>query len=105
MVNVRVLNEKGSETLVMTKEKAEKLVDAMIKKGEVKAKDKKAVLNRLLKGTKKFDKELERKMKKISFEMVSKSQNQIKVLKKKLEKVAKDLHLKVKKPSGKNKKK
>ncbi len=87
----------------MTKEKAEELVDTLIKKGQVKAKDRKAVLSRLLKGTKKFDKDLEKKIKQVSLKMVSGSQKQIDMLKKKLAKVAKDLHIEKKK--GKIKKK
>ena len=81
----------------MTKEKAEELVDTLIKKGQIKAKDKKAILSKLLANTKKFDKELEKKIKIISSKMVSNSQKQISVLKKKLAKVAKDLHLEKKK--------
>ncbi len=77
----------------MTKEKAEELVDMLIKKGQVKAKDRKAVLGRLLKGTKKFDKELEKKMKQVSVKMLRSSQKQIDTLKKKLAKLAKDLHI------------
>ena len=76
----------------MTKEKAEELVDMLIKKGQVKAKDRNAVLSRLLKATKKFDKELEKKMKQVSAEMLSGSQKQIDTLKKKLAKLTKDLH-------------
>lgn len=87
----------------MTKEKAEELVDTLIKKGQVKAKDRKALLGRLLKGTKKFDKELEKKMKHVSLKMLRGSQKQIDTLKKKLAKVAKDLDIESKK--GKIKKK
>lgn len=88
----------------LTKEKAEELVDALIKKGQVKAGDRKTVLNRLLKGTKKFDKQLEKKMKQVSSKMVSGSQKQIDMLKKKLAKVAKDLHFEKKSSKIKRKK-
>ena len=76
----------------MTKEKAEELVDTLIKKGQVKAQDKKAVLSRLIKSTKKVDKQLEKKMKQVSSKMARSSQTQIDRIKKKLAKVAKDLH-------------
>ncbi len=83
----------GAGLVSMTKEKAEKIVDALIEKGKVKAKDRKTVLNRLLKTAKKLDKELEQKMKQVALKMGTSSQKQIDVLKKKLSKVAKDLHL------------
>ena len=89
----------------MTKEKAEELVDALIKKGQIKAKDRKAILNKLLKNTKKLDRELEKKMKSITSKMVNNSQKQINALKKKLAKVAKDLHLEGKKSTIIKKKK
>ena len=75
----------------LTKEKAEKLVDTLIKKGQIRAKDKKAVLNKLLQGTKKLDKDLEKKMKQISEGILSKSQKQIDGLNKKLAKLSKAL--------------
>ncbi|MFH1460068.1 MAG: hypothetical protein ABIG64_06845 [Candidatus Omnitrophota bacterium] len=68
----------------LTKEKAEALVELLITKGQIKAKDKKAVLNRLLKGTKKLDQELEKKIKNISLNVVKNSQKQIDNLNKKL---------------------
>ena len=75
----------------LTKEKAEKLVDTLIKKGQIKAKDKKAVLNRLLQGTKKLDKDLEKKMKQISAGILDRSQKQIDALNKKLANISKAL--------------
>ena len=89
----------------MTKEKAEKLVDVLIEKGKIKAKDRKAVLGRLLEGTKKLDKELEKKMKQVSSKMLRGSQKQIGMLKKKLAKLAKDLHVETKKGKIKKRKK
>ena len=71
----------------LTKEKAEKLVDTLIKKGQIKAKDKKAVLNRLLKSTKQLDKDLENKMKQISQQVSKNSHKQIELLRKKLSKI------------------
>ncbi|MCG2712601.1 MAG: hypothetical protein L6416_09820 [Candidatus Omnitrophica bacterium] len=75
----------------LTKEKAEKLVDALIKKGQIQAEDKKAVLSRLLQGTKKLDKDLEKKMKQISAGILDQSQKQINALNNKLTKIAKAL--------------
>ncbi|MFH1093477.1 MAG: hypothetical protein V1739_04885 [Candidatus Omnitrophota bacterium] len=76
----------------MTKEKAEELVDVLIKKGQVKAKDRNAALSKLLRGTEKFDKDLEKKMKQVSLKIVDSSEKQIDRIKKKLAKIAKDLH-------------
>ena len=59
-------------------------MELLITKGQIKAKDKKAVLNRLLKGTKKLDQELEKKIKNISLNVVKNSQKQIDNLNKKL---------------------
>ena len=81
----------------MTKEKAEKLVDAMIKKGQVKAKDRKAVLSRIIKGAEQLDKDMEKKMKQISLGVVQSSQKQIDGLNKKLVKLAKALEMEKKK--------
>ena len=81
----------------LTKEKAEKLVDTLIKKGQIKAKDKKAVLNKLLQGTEKLDKELERKMKQVSLSVVRNSQKQIDALNKKLVHLSKALEVEKKK--------
>ena len=81
----------------VTKEKAEKVVDALIKKGQIQAKDKKAVLNRLLTGTKKMDKELEKKMKQISKGILDRSQKQIDALNVKLAKISKSLETEKKK--------
>lgn len=90
----------------LTKEKAEKLVDTLIKKGQIKAKDKKAVLNRLLKGTKQLDKDLENKIKDISKSVVEGSQKQINTLNKKLATLSKNLEkMKKKNKSKKSKKK
>ena len=75
----------------LTKEKAEKIVDALIEKGQVKAKDKKAVVTRLLKGTKQLDKQLEKKIQHISQKVVKNSQKQIDTLNKKLAKLSKGL--------------
>lgn len=94
----------GVGLVSMSKEKAEELVDMLIKKGEIKAKDRKAVLGKLLKNTKKFDRDLEKKMKKTTDQLMRSSQKQIDVLKKKIAKVAKDLHLEKKKSKIKKKK-
>ncbi|MFH1093478.1 MAG: hypothetical protein V1739_04890 [Candidatus Omnitrophota bacterium] len=75
----------------LTKEKAENLVDTLIKKGQIQAEDKKAVLNRLLQGTKKLDKDLEKKMKQISEGILDRSQKQIDALNSKLTKISKAL--------------
>lgn len=90
----------------VTKEKAEKVVDTLIKKGQIQAKDKKAVLNRLLTGTKKMDKELEKKMKQISEGILDRSQKQIDALNKKLTTISKALGTeKLKNAAPKTKKK
>ncbi len=81
----------------LTKEKAEKLVDMLIKKGQIQAKDKKAVLNRLLQGTKKMDRDLEKKMKQISQGILDKSQKQIDALNNRLSKISKALEAEKKK--------
>jgi polyhydroxyalkanoate synthesis regulator phasin len=75
----------------LTKEKAEKLVDILIKKGQIQAKDKQAILSRLLKGTEQLDRELEKKMQQISLGVVKNSQKQIDTLSKKLAQVAQAL--------------
>jgi len=84
----------------LTKEKAEEIVDSLIEKGQVEAKDKKAVLNRLLKGTAELDKQLEEKMKDVSLAVVKNSHKQIDMLNKKLAKLAKDLEATKKKTAG-----
>ncbi len=94
----------GVGLVSMTKEKAEELVDTLIKKGQVKARDRNAILSKLLKGTKKFDKDLEKKMKQISSNIMSSSQKQIDIMKNKLAKVANDLHFEKKKGKIKKKK-
>ncbi|MFH1062683.1 MAG: hypothetical protein V1747_07355 [Candidatus Omnitrophota bacterium] len=81
----------------LTKEKAEKLVDALIKKGQIQAKDKKAVLSRLLKGTEQLDRDLEKKMKQVSLSVVKNSQKQIDALNNKLTQLAKTLEVEKKK--------
>ena len=81
----------------LTKEKAEKLVDTLIKKGQIKAKDKKAILNKLLKGTHQLDKDLENKMKQVSLSVVKNSQKQIDALNSKLAQLAKKLEVEKKK--------
>ncbi|MBU4304930.1 MAG: hypothetical protein KJ893_04830 [Candidatus Omnitrophica bacterium] len=75
----------------LTKEKAEALVETLIEKGQVQAKDKKAVLNRLLKGAEQLDRDLEKKIKEISLNIVKNSQKQIDALHNKLAKLSKDL--------------
>ncbi len=77
----------------LTKEKAEKIVDTLIAKGQIKAKDKKAMLSRLLKHTKKLDKDIENKMKQVSLNVVKSSQKQIDALNKKLDKLKKDINI------------
>ncbi|MBU1045370.1 MAG: hypothetical protein KJ915_13355 [Candidatus Omnitrophica bacterium] len=81
----------------LTKEKAESLVDMLIKKGQIQAKDKKAVLSRLLKSTKQLDSDLENKMKQVSISVVKNSQKQIDALNKKLAQLAKSLEVEKKK--------
>ncbi|MBU1086009.1 MAG: hypothetical protein KKD05_00645 [Candidatus Omnitrophica bacterium] len=87
----------------LTKEKAEKIVDALIAKGQVKAKDKKAMLSRLLKHTQKLDKDIENKMRQVSLNVVKSSQKQIDALNRKLAQLNKDISS-VKQKSGKKKK-
>ncbi len=88
----------------LTKEKAEKLVDILIKKGQIKAKDKKTILNKLLKGTQQLDKDLENKMKQVSMGVVKNSQKQIDFLNSKLAKLSQKLEVvKKKNESGKAK--
>ncbi len=87
----------------LTKEKAEKIVDALIAKGQIKAKDKKAMLNKLLKYTQKLDKDIENKMRQVSLNVVKGSQKQIDALNKKLAKLNKDIS-DTKKTAKKNKK-
>jgi polyhydroxyalkanoate synthesis regulator phasin len=77
----------------MTKEKAEALVDAMVKKGQVQAKDKKAVLNRLLETTKALDQQLESRIKAISLDILKNSHKQIDLLNQKLAKLAKEFEV------------
>ncbi len=94
----------------LTREKAETIIETLIEKGEIKAKDKKAVLSRLLNQTKKLDAELEEKIKDISLEVVKGSQKQIGILSKKIAELAKQMEAekssKVKAAgSGKGKKK
>lgn len=83
----------------LTKEKAEALVETLIEKGQIKAKDKKAILNKLLKGTEKIDRDLEKKIREVSFSVVKNSQKQIDALNKKLTKLANDLAVEKKKNS------
>ena len=75
----------------LTKEKAEKIIDALIAQGQIKTKDKKAMLNRLLKHTRKLDKDIENKIKQVSLSVVKSSQKQIDALNKKLVKLNKDI--------------
>ncbi len=90
----------------LSREKAEAIVDSLIAKGQIEAKDKKAVLHRLLKGTAELDKQLEDKIKDVSLAVVKNSHKQIDVLNKKLAKLAKDLETTKKKTSaGRSKKK
>ncbi|MFH1062682.1 MAG: hypothetical protein V1747_07350 [Candidatus Omnitrophota bacterium] len=75
----------------LTKEKAEKIIDALIAKGQIKAKDKKAMLSRLLKHTQQLDKDIESKMRQVSLNVVKGSQKQIDALHKKLAQLTKDI--------------
>ncbi|MDD5747426.1 MAG: hypothetical protein PHO30_09230 [Candidatus Omnitrophica bacterium] len=84
----------------LTKEKAEAIVDSLIAKGQIEAKDKKAVLHRLLKGTAELDRQLEDRIKDVSLSVVKNSYKQIDVLNKKLAKLAKDLEAAKKKSTG-----
>jgi polyhydroxyalkanoate synthesis regulator phasin len=88
----------------MTKEKAENIVDSLIAKGQIKAKDKKAMVNRLLKHTRKLDKDIEARMKKISLDVVRGSQKQIDSINKKLHALSSQIS-KPKKKTAKKKKK
>ena len=81
----------GAGLASMTKEKAEQLVEMLIDKGQLSAKDKNAMVNRLLKSTKSFDKNMEKKIKNISLAVVKSSQQQIESLNKKLDKLAREL--------------
>jgi len=81
----------GVGLATMSKEKAEKLVDAMIQKGKIMAKDKKAAVSRILKSTKQLDKDLEKKMKEISQGVVEGSQKQIDSLNARLASLSKKL--------------
>jgi len=94
----------GVGLATMSKEKAEKLVDAMIQKGKIRAKDKKAAVSRILKSTKQLDNGLKKKMKKISAEKLKKYHKQINILKKKIATVSDKLNkkkLKIKKRKSK----
>jgi len=82
----------GAGLANLTKEKAEKIVDILVAKGQVQAKDKKAMLGRLLAGTKQLDRELESKIKVVSLNVVKESQKQIDILNKKLAKIAVELN-------------
>jgi len=95
----------GAGLVSLTKEKAEAIVDAMIAKGQVKAKDRIAVLGKILRSTKRFDKEFDKKMKKVSSEITKEYEKQIAILKGKMAKLAKDLHLKKKRGTIKSKQK
>lgn len=83
----------GAGMANLTKEKAEKFVDVLIKKGQIQAKDKQAVLSRLLKGTEQLDRELEKKIQQISLDVVKNSQKQIDALSNKLANIAKALEV------------
>jgi len=81
----------GSGLVSLTKEKAEKLVDSLVEKGQLKSKDKKAMVAKLLKATKDIDKNIEAKMKNIALSVVKKSHKQIESLDKKMAKLEKEL--------------
>ncbi|RKY36955.1 MAG: hypothetical protein DRP78_02385 [Candidatus Omnitrophota bacterium] len=87
----------GAGLATLTREKAEKVVDTLVEKGQLKSKDKKALVSKLLKGTKDFEKDLENKMKGVAFNVVKNSEKQIDILHKKLEKLAKELEVEKKK--------
>jgi polyhydroxyalkanoate synthesis regulator phasin len=86
----------------LTKEKAENLVDSLVEKGQIQAKDKKAILSRLLKGTEQLDRDLEKKMKQVSLSVVKNSQKQIDALNNKLGQLVKKLEAEKKKNSASN---
>jgi polyhydroxyalkanoate synthesis regulator phasin len=94
----------GAGFATLTKEKAEKIVDALIAKGQIKAKDKKAMLNHILKNTHKLDKDIENKMRQVSLDVVKNSQKQIDVLQKKLTQLTKDISSAKQKSAGRNQK-
>ena len=95
----------GAGLASLTQEKAEEIVDAMITKGQVKTKDRKAVLGRIIRSTKKFDKEFDKKMKKVSLKITKEYKKQIDALKGKMDKLAKDLHVEKKKGTIRKKQK
>jgi len=89
----------GSGLITMTKEKAEQLVDAMIAKGQLHAKDKKTMINRLIMGTQQFDKEMDRRIRDTSLGVVKNTEKQIDALHRKVAKLAGELE-KAKKAAG-----
>ena len=91
----------GAGFASLTKEKAEKIVDTLIAKGQVKAKDKKAVLNKLLKHTRQLDKNIEKKMKDVSSSVVKGTQKQIDAINKKMAELSRE----IKRPKNKTSKK
>lgn len=78
----------GAGFASLTKEKIEEIVETLIKKGQIQAKDKNVLVKRLLKATQKVDKNMEKKIKDIALDVVKNSQKQIDVLDKKLAKLA-----------------
>ncbi len=81
----------GAGLAGLTKERAEKIADDLIARGQIKAGDRNAAVSRLLKGTKQLDKKLEKKIKDVTLEIVRGSQKQIDFLNKKLSKLAREL--------------
>ena len=90
----------GAGLVSMTRDKAEQLVDTLIEKGQVEAKDRHAMLSRLLKGTEKLDKELEKKMQAVALNVVKNSEKQIDALHKKIAQLSGEMQ-KVKKAGTK----
>ena len=90
----------GAGLMSMTRDKAEQLVDTLVEKGQVEAKDRHAMLSRLLKGTEKLDKELEKKMQAVALNVVKNSEKQIDALHKKIAQLSGEMQ-KVKKAGTK----
>ncbi|MCM8813252.1 MAG: hypothetical protein NC924_04870 [Candidatus Omnitrophica bacterium] len=88
----------------MTKEKADKLADTLISKGQLQAKDKNAAVSKILDATRKVDKQLEEKMRDIALgvmkgteKVMSGTEKQIDQLHKKIAKLSADLEAERKK--------
>ncbi len=72
MSTLKNLFNLGLGTLITTKEKAEEVVDELIKKGEVGQEEGKELVDELIKKGEKTKKELEKQIKKITEEVLEK---------------------------------